>query len=282
MKRPWLFILGLLMLSVATGLAVADLKGIGWTTSTAARHTVAVPLAVDREGPRDSFWTLTAASGMAYARDDAWDLGLTGVSPTALRRSERPDRDAMLTATSDLTAHWSDWFGPDGVTNGTLSFVTQEGGVPRSLVVEVGAPALDGDVLSLRAAVVEPTILSLPLDGAPDRSLPSAFSAVTLTLDGEAAFSSAIGPVRVTAWPAPDNSVDIEVALADVVAQRGHLTPVRPELSFESRGTTGLVAGTLVARYADGRADVTLDASPLTWAVVGEQARDFRGPIGSW
>jgi hypothetical protein len=129
---------------------------------------------------------------------------------------------------------------------------------------------------------VEPTILSLPLDGAPDRSLPSAFSAVTLTLDGEAAFSSAIGPVRVTAWPAPDNSVDVEVALADVAAQRGHLTPVRPELSFESRDATGLVAGTLVARYADGRADVTLDASPLTWAVAGEPTRDFRGPIGSW
>lgn len=282
MKRPLLVVVGLILLSIGVGLAVANRDAIGGAASTAARHTLAVPLAVDREGPRDSFWTITASGGMAFARDDSWDLGLAGVSPTALRRSEWPDQDALLTATSDLTAHWDDWFGEDGVTNGTLSFVADPGGVPRSVVVEVGTPTLEGDALSLQATLVEPTVLSLPVGGAPDRSLPNSFTAVTLTLDADAAFSRAIGPVRVTAWPAPDNSVDVEVALADVVAQRAHLTPVRPELSFESRGTAGLVAGTIVARYADGRADVSLDASPLTWALAGEPATDFQGPLGSW
>ena len=97
MDRLFLGGLGVTLLGVSAVAVVGLSKG---TTSepspvTAAHpRSVVVPLAVDRTQARDAYWTVTSSAGMAYARDGDIEVALTGVSPTTIRRSEAPDRDA--------------------------------------------------------------------------------------------------------------------------------------------------------------------------------------------
>ncbi|MFN8623887.1 MAG: hypothetical protein U0869_24360 [Chloroflexota bacterium] len=283
--RPVLLASGVVLLAAAAGLAVGapNLLGHAPTTASAPAH-LPVPLALDRPAPRDSFWTVTAAGGMAYQRDDAWDLALSDVAQDVVRRSERPDTDAVIEATGGFVAGWEGWFGADGTTNATLSVAPADGsgGAPRTVVLEVSQPSLDGGTLRMRARVIEPEIDSQSLSGTPDSSLPTTFGMAVLTLDGETDFTRSIGPVQVTGMPKADNSIDVKVAMAGTVLASGHLTPVFPELPLSVDAPGASLHGTLLARYADGRTDVSLEATPLIWAGNGDPSTEYRGVLGAW
>ncbi|HPU14844.1 MAG TPA: hypothetical protein PK808_02085 [Polymorphobacter sp.] len=133
-------------LLVAAGLALA----VGGIATVA---TATAPVAKTAPAKEGEFLFVQTSKGMT------WDAGtgtlaLTGVSPTTLFFTDRPNRVAGNMTTASFVPFWSkgkDSFSKDP-PNADLSIL--ENGKLQQVVVELKSPALKGDTLTYNATII--------------------------------------------------------------------------------------------------------------------------------
>ena len=134
-------------LLVAAGLSLAVAGGV------ATMATATAPVAKTAPAKEGEFLFVQTSKGMT------WDAGtgtlaLTGVSPTTLFFTDRPNRVAGNMTTASFVPFWSkgkDSFSKDP-PNADISIL--ENGKLQQVVVELKSPALKGDTLTYNATII--------------------------------------------------------------------------------------------------------------------------------
>lgn len=140
----------------------------------------------DTEGSVPSWlFSHTSTGGSLSERSDGkWDLTLTGVDPSAIAFTDRPDRKSAVVPLDRFVAAWPQMFA-DAAPNAVL-VEHSPSGETDSLVVVVTDPVLEGDTLRFTAEVLLDEELSDTtgaLASAPHATPPATFGAVSLFID---------------------------------------------------------------------------------------------------